>query len=106
VAIGLPPGSAFTGGYCKARKRLQKDLTSQVTCEVGYMIDQHIPVNRRWKKRRVRLIDGTTVTMPNTSENQAVFPQQGAQKSGLGFPISQLVAVTLTANFSLIRVFT
>jgi len=104
VAIGLPPGSTFTGGYCKARKRLPKDLISQVTCEVGHMIDQHIPVNWRWKKRRVRLIDGTTVTMPDTPENQAVFPQQGAQKPGLGFPISRLVAVTCLASGSLLNV--
>jgi len=104
VAIGLPPSSTFTGGYCKARKRLPKELISQVTCEVGHLIDQHIPMNWRWKKRRVRLIDGTTVTMPDTPENQATFPQQGAQKPGLGFPISRLVGVTCLASGALLNV--
>jgi hypothetical protein len=103
VAIGLPPNSTFTGGYCKARKRLPKKLVSQVTCEVGRLIDQHLPMNWRWKKRRVRLVDGTTVTMPDTPENQAVFPQQGAQKPGLGFPISRLVGVTCLASGALLN---
>jgi hypothetical protein len=88
VAIGLPPSNTFTGEYCNARKRLQKDLISQVTCEVGYMIDQHISMNWRWKKRRVRHIESATFTMPDTPYNQAVFTQKDAQKPGLGFPIS------------------
>ncbi|MFT5098914.1 MAG: hypothetical protein ACI9HY_001028 [Planctomycetaceae bacterium] len=40
------------------------------------------------------IVDGTTITMPDTDENQGVYPQQGGQKPGLGFPISRLVAVT------------
>ena len=32
--------------------------------------------------------------MPDTKESQAVFPQQGAQKPGLGFPICRLLAVS------------
>ena len=104
VASGLPPGSTFTGGYCKARKRLPKELISQVTCEVGGLIDQHIPVGWRWKKRRVRLVDGTTVAMPDTPENQAIFPQQSAQKPGLGSPISRLVGVTCLASGALLKV--
>ena len=32
--------------------------------------------------------------MPDTDENQSVYPQQGGQTPGLGFPISRLVAVT------------
>jgi hypothetical protein len=42
----------------------------------------------------VRLVDGTTVTLPDTVANQAAYPQQGGQKPGLGFPICRIVAVT------------
>jgi Transposase DDE domain. len=42
----------------------------------------------------VRLVDGTTVTLPDTVANQAAYPQQGGQKPGLGFPICRLVAIT------------
>jgi len=34
----------------------------------------------------VRLVDGTTVTLADTEENQNVYPQPNSQKVGLGFP--------------------
>ena len=46
-----------------------------------------------WKGRRVYLFDGTTVTMPDTPENQAAYPQVYNQKPGLGFPIARIGAV-------------
>ncbi len=39
------------------------------------------------------LIDGTTVSMPDTNTNQARFPQSRGQKPGLGFPVARLVAI-------------
>jgi hypothetical protein len=39
------------------------------------------------------MFDGTTVTMPDTPENQAEYPQIYNQKPGLGFPIARLCAV-------------
>jgi hypothetical protein len=41
----------------------------------------------------VYLFDGTTVTMPDTRENQAAYPQVHNQGPGLGFPIARLGAV-------------
>ena len=61
--------------------------------KTGELINSQIPAQWRWQGKRVHLIDGTTVTMPDTEENQAVYPQQGGQKPGLGFPICRLVAV-------------
>ena len=46
-----------------------------------------------WKGRRVKLVDGSTVTMPDTAANQAAYPQQKDQPPGLGFPIARLVGV-------------
>lgn len=48
--------------------------------------------------RHIKLIDGTTVTMPDTEENQEAFPQQSCQKEGLGFPIARLVVVMSLAT--------
>jgi hypothetical protein len=41
----------------------------------------------------VKLVDGTTVTMPDTEESQAAYPQSHTQKKGLGFPLMRLVVV-------------
>ncbi len=39
-----------------------------------------------WKRRRVYASDGSTVSMPDTRENQRAYPQPDTQKPGLGFP--------------------
>jgi hypothetical protein len=41
----------------------------------------------------VRVVDGTTVTMADTAENQAEYPQLKSQQPGCGFPIARLVVV-------------
>ncbi len=38
-----------------------------------------------WHGRRVRVVDGSTVTMPDTPENQAEYPQAKTQAAGLRF---------------------
>lgn len=49
-----------------------------------------MPSNWKWHGRRVMLFDGTTVSMPDTPDNQAAFPQSPEQKPGLGFPVARL----------------
>ena len=39
------------------------------------------------------MVDGATVTMPDTPENQAAYPQLKIQRPGCGFPIARLVVV-------------
>ena len=40
-----------------------------------------------------RVVDGTTVTMPDTPANQAEYPQLEVQKPGCGFPIARLLVM-------------
>lgn len=93
VVGGLPPCSATTGGYCQARQRLPIEMVSTMVRFTGELICDQVPDQWRWHGKRVHLIDGTTVTMPDTAANQAVYPQQSTQKTGLGFPISRIVGV-------------
>lgn len=51
-----------------------------------------------WHGRAVKLLDGTTVSMPDTLANQEVFPQSREQKPGLGFPVARLVAIVSLGN--------
>jgi hypothetical protein len=94
LVSGLKPHSTHTGGYCKARQRLPVEMPQELARFIGRSLEKEIPSSWRWHDRRVRVVDGTSITMPDTSENQSVYPQQGGQKPGLGFPISRLVAVT------------
>ena len=100
---GLPHCSTHTGGYCRARQRLPVDMISSLAQQLGGLIDEQIPDQWRWQDRRVRIVDGTTVTMPDTLANQAVFPQQRGQKPGLGFPICRIVGITCLSSGALIN---
>lgn len=100
-AMGLPACSTHTGAYCKARQRLPLTLVQHLTRYLGTQVCDQVPTTRN--ARRILLVDGTTVTMPDTAANQAAFPQQGGQRPGLGFPICRLVGVTCLESGALIN---
>jgi Transposase DDE domain len=93
LAHGQRPCSARTGAYCRARQRLPERFFSAAACSVGRGLDAKAEPDWLWRGRRVYLFDGTTVTMPDTPENQAAYPQVYNQGPGLGFPIARLGAV-------------
>jgi len=51
-----------------------------------------------WKQRRVYVFDGSTVTMPDTQENQRAYPQPKVQQPGLGFPLARIAALFSLAS--------
>ena len=90
---GQAPCSLSTGPYCKARGRLPTQLVVQLQRQVGRKLVQRLPQGWRWRGRAVKLLDGTTVSMPDTPANQEVFPQYPRQKPGLGFPLARVVGL-------------
>jgi putative transposase len=51
-----------------------------------------------WHGRQVTLVDGTTMTMPDTEANQKVYPQMSSQDPGCGFPILRMVVLLSLAT--------
>ena len=90
---GVDPSSLNTGPYCKARQRLPLGLVERLGAAVGETLEQTSPAPWRWRGRSVKLMDGTTVSMPDTPANQQRYPQSEIQKPGLGFPVAMLVAL-------------
>ena len=68
---GLTPCSTHTGAYCKARQRLPTEMARTLTRHTGRWIAAQAPAAWRWMNCPVRLVDGTTVTLPDTPEYQA-----------------------------------
>jgi hypothetical protein len=93
LSRGQRPCSAETGAYCQARQRLPETFFADVACAVGRNLDDRAERDWLWQGRRVYLFDGTTVTMPDTRENQEAYPQVYNQKPGLGFPIARIGAL-------------
>lgn len=95
--------SLSTGPYCKARQRLGLGLITRLGVAVGERLEQATPRAWMWWGRSVKLLDGTTVSMPDTAANQAVYPQSGVQKPGLGFPLAMLVALISLSTGAVLR---
>ncbi len=98
VADGLSPGSVGTGAYCRARQRLPVAMLSELTRETARQLSASALPEWRWRGRSVKLVDGTGVSMPDTPENQARYPQPSTQAPGAGFPLARLVAVICLAT--------
>jgi len=93
VSRGERPCSPKTDPYCKARRRLPHSLFTRLVRETGATLHSQVTDAWLWRGRRVKLVDGSTVSMPDTAANQDAYPQHPSQQAGIGFPIARLVAV-------------
>jgi hypothetical protein len=93
AAEGLSVRSIRTGGYCRARARLPLEMIVALTRETGRLLSAQAPRSWQWRGRCVKLADGTGISMPDTPENQARYPQPRSQAPGVGFPMAGLVGI-------------
>jgi putative transposase len=98
VALGHEACAKNNGAYCKARAKLPEAVIERLMLEVAQGCERKVPRNWLWHGRHVKLADGTTVSMPDTEENQEAYPQSSSQKEGLGFPIARLVVLVSLAT--------
>ena len=87
-----------TASYCEARRRLPRKVIVRLVHQTARAIEGRAADEWTWKGRRVALVDGSTVSMPDTVANQAAFPQSRSQGVGLGFPVARIVAVISLAT--------
>ena len=90
---GLSVQSIRTGAYCQARQRLPLEMVTALMRETGRLLSDQAQPTWCWRGRAVKLADGTGISMPDTPENQASYPQPSSQAQGVGFPLARLVAV-------------
>jgi len=85
--------SAGTAAYCKARRRLKDEALERILAELGAKALTFAPGGKTWRGRAVKVVDGSSVSMPDTPQNQACYPQPTTQKEGCGFPVMRLVVL-------------
>jgi hypothetical protein len=93
VTCGLKPCSAETSAYCTARNDLPEEVVHELMRDTGKQVEDESPHTWLWHGRKVRVVDGSTITMPDTPANQAAYPQLKAQKPGCGFPIARILVI-------------
>ena len=102
INFNHPANSMNTGAYCKARLRLLLAHLKAAVTSSGQALHRQASNTWLWKGYRVVIVDGTTLLMPDTEDNQKAYPQQSAQKQGIGFPIVRLVGLVSLATGSCI----
>lgn len=95
---GTASPTSDTGDYCKARAKLSEAALRDLTREIAGEVEADADPSWLWKGFNGKLIDGFTFTMPDTAKNQAKFPQQKAQKPGVGLPLARAVAILSLAT--------
>jgi len=82
--------SQCSGAYCIARARLPLDILARLRCAVAAYAGK---AEELWNGLRIRVLDGTAVSMPDTAKNQRAYPQSAEQKPGCGFPFMKIVGI-------------
>src|SRR6476619_600314 len=95
AASGLEPCSPNTASYCNARARLPSAVLRSLARRTAQQLQTGLPKGWKWNGRSVFIADGSHVSMPDTPQNQAAYPQVYNQGPGLGFPLAR-VAVLLS----------
>ena len=87
-ALGLELPDEDTGAYCTARARLPIKLLlrlhSHITQRLGVLPHEG---------RRVLVMDGTAIRMPDSKANAALYMQAPQQKPGCGFPLMPVLGL-------------
>jgi hypothetical protein len=87
-----------SGPYCKARQRLPENVCARLARETGGELHDQVRNTSLLGGRPVKLVDGSTVSMPDTPANQAEYPQSRSQRKGLGFPLARIVVLLSLAS--------
>jgi Transposase DDE domain len=95
AAAGLERCSPNTASYCNARVRLPTAVLRSLARRTAQQLQAGLPESWKWNGRSVFIADGSHVSMPDTPQNQAGYPQPVVQQDGIGFPLAR-VAVLLS----------
>jgi len=82
--------SPKTAAYCNAKSRLPEEPIFKLMKSVGAEVESHTHRNNKIFGREVKVVDGTSVQLPDTESNQAVYPQPDGQEPGCGQPHMKL----------------
>ena len=98
AASGLAVCSPNTASYCNARTRLPTGILRALARRTAEELQHGLPAGWTWNGRNVFIADGSHVSMPDTPQNRASYPQPQAQRPGLGFPLARLAVLLSLAT--------
>jgi hypothetical protein len=103
LAQGEEACSADNSSYCQARQRLPEALVHRLVRDTGAELHRQTPPSWHVKGRPVKMVDGSTASMPDTPENEAAFGKPGNQRGPSGFPLARFVVLLCLATGSVLE---
>ncbi len=98
AASGLETCSPNTASYCNARGRVVTGVLRTLARRTAEELQAAAAEQWKWNRRNVFIADGSHVWMPDTPENQAVYPQPVVQQPGIGFPLARVTVLLSLAT--------
>jgi hypothetical protein len=98
AANGITVCSPNTASYCNARSRIPTSVLSTLATRTAEELHTSAGDRWKWNGRSVFIFDGSSVSMPDTPENQAMYPQLPQQAAGLGFPLARIAVLLSLAT--------
>jgi hypothetical protein len=102
-----PEGDGRVSGdpsaYGQSRQTLPRATYDDLARRTSESVKRAVGHTRLWCGRLVRLVDGSSVSMPDTGELQHAFPQPSGQKRGCGFPVARLVGLFCWSSGALLE---
>ena len=92
-----------TSAYCQARRRLPLACLMELHETLADKLSARLTTPELWLGRRVKVVAGTGVSLPDTAANQQAWPQPATQKTGCGFPVVKLGACFCLASGALLH---
>jgi hypothetical protein len=92
-----------TSAYCQARARLPLERLEQLHEHLTRRLAGRMNPADLWLGHRVKVVDGTGLSMPDTAANQQAYPQPATQKAGCGFPVAKIVGCFCLASGALLH---
>jgi Transposase DDE domain len=93
AAANEEPPSANTSAYSQARSRLPVKVLETLSEQTAINTTSEALPQWRWRGRPTKLVDGSTLSMPDTEANQKRYPQPASQKEGVGFPLARFLVI-------------
>ena len=92
-----------SSAFCAARARLPLDWLRRLWWRAADRLAASAPTLAGGHGRRVLVVDATSVTAPDTGENQQEWPQTKSQKPGCGWPLINLAGIFCLGSGALLR---
>ena len=91
-------------GYIQARQRIPQECLERVLAATALAAEQRAGSSPHLQGRPVKVVDGSSVQLPDTAANQKEYPQPSGQKPGCGFPVMKLAVLFSLASGALLDV--